>query len=364
MGKPLSIENLVRWVDTRLDLSGYKKVAEKKVVPVHRQSFWYYLGGIVLLIIVVQFVTGALLMVYYVPEVKSAHRSILALNSQVDFGWFMRSFHSWGANLMILALFFHLFSTYFMKAYRPPREMTWWTGLALFGLAYGFGFTGYLLPWDQVSFFATKIGIDIAATTPVLGDQIALLLRGGETISQATLSRFFTIHVIVLPLLLLPLLGIHLFLVQQLGTSEPEWFQNRRPEGKIYEKFFPDFLLKDFVGWVATLGVIAILVALFPWQLGPEAQPFMPAPAGIKPEWYFLYLFQLLKLLPGHIGPIEGEVAGTMLFGLVVLSLALIPLWDRGGDSGTMARRGKLASIYGLILVILFVILTIWGFVA
>lgn len=162
-----------QWLDDRLYLKSLQVLAEKKTVPIHKHSIWYYLGGVALVLLLVQICTGGLLMVYYVPEIGSAHGSVLKLNSQINFGWFIRSLHSWGANMMILALFIHLFSTYFMRAYRTPRELTWLTGLGLMVLAFGFGFTGYLLPWDEVSFFATKIGIDITSKMPMIGEWMA-----------------------------------------------------------------------------------------------------------------------------------------------------------------------------------------------
>lgn len=351
---------LFHWLDERLALNTTWKLAKKKTVPLHRQTFWYYMGGIALVFLFSQVVTGVLLMVYYVPEVKSAYTSILNINGLVDFGWFVRSLHSWGANLMILALFAHMFSTYFMKAYRPPREITWWSGLALMGVVFGFGFSGYLLPWDQVSYFATKVGIDIAGKTPLIGEQLALLLRGGPTLSQATLSRFFTLHVVFLPLVIAPLLMLHLYLIQLHGNAAPGWYQKLPPSKQARENFFPTFVLKDMMGWMATLSILAILVSLFPWGLGPEVKPFAPAPAGIKPEWYFLSMFQFFKLLPGHIGPLEGEQVGLMTVGLVGLSLILLPLWDRG-DSPV---RSRIASVYGIFLLLVFIGLTVWGFVS
>ncbi len=357
MGIKLSTQDLYAWLDRRLSLSLYREQATKKTVPLHRQTFWYYMGGFLLVYFVSQVLTGALLMVYYVPEIQSAYASILALNSQVDFGWFFRSLHSWGANILVLFLFIHLFSTYFMKAYRPPREITWWTGLLLLALMFGFGFTGYLLPWDEMAFFATKIGIDITASLPLIGEELALLLRGGTELGQGTLSRFFAIHVMFLPLITLPVLGLHLLLIQLHGISEPRWFQKLPADKQTHEAFFPTFMLKDVMGWVVAFGLLAILVALRPWELGPEAEPFAPAPEGIKPEWYFLFLFQLLRILPGTIGPLEGEHVGMLLFGLAVAGLVLMPLWDTGQSTW----RSRIAVGYGWTLLFLFVALTIWG---
>lgn len=344
---------LMAWLDERLKLSQLIELASEKEVPVHKHSFWYYMGGITMLFLVMQFVTGLLLMVYYVPDLEAAHASILSLNSQVQFGWFIRSLHSWGANLMIAVLFFHLFSTYFMKAYRKPREFTWLLGIVLLVITMGFGFTGYLLPWDDVSFFASKIGLDIASKLPVIGHELANLLRGGETIGQGTLSRFFLIHVCLLPFILMALLGGHLLLVQMHGMSEPA---NSKQKGKT-EKFFPNFFLKDLLVWILAFNVLVVLVNLAPWGIGPEADPFAPAPQGIKPEWYFLSMFQFLKLMPASVGPVEGELVGMLIINLVALVLALVPFWD----SGKSAKMSKLATVFGIAVTVSLVAFSIWG---
>lgn len=347
------------WIDERLQLSSLKKLAEKKEVPLHRHSVWYYMGGITLMYIAIQFVTGILLMVYYVPALESAHSSILKINSQVEFGWFIRSLHSWGANLMIFFVCLHMASTYFMKAYRRPREITWLSGCVLLVVSMAFGFTGYLLPWDEVSFFATKIGIDIAGKLPLLGEPIAYMLRGGSNIGQETLSRFFVIHVAVLPMVLLALAGLHVVFVQMHGMSKPPSIQKEEEEGSNQprsEKFFPNFLLKDLLVWVLAFNALAVLVTLSPWGLGSEADLFAPAPLGIKPEWYFLAPFQFLKIIPPEVGPIEGEMFGILLMAAIGVGLALVPFWDKGGKTSS-----KVATVAGLLVLIGCVIFTIWG---
>lgn len=349
---------LKNWMLSRLELNPLIAFAQKKTVPVHQNAFWYYMGGIILVLILEQIITGLLLMIYYIPDIRSAHASILSINSQVDFGWFIRSLHSWGANLMVFFVFAHFFSAYFMKAYRPPREITWITGILLLGLVFAFGFTGYLLPWDEVAFFATKIGIDIAQKTPFIGDALANMLRGGTEIGQNTLSRFYAIHIMLLPLLLLPVLGVHLWIIQAHGMSEPGPAKTYE-EGES-EKFFPDFLLKDFMAWILTLNLLAVLVALWPWGSGQEANPFAPAPIGIKPEWYFLAMFQFLKLLPPTVGPIEGEQLGVLFFGLIGLAFLLVPFFDHGRS----ARNAKIATVFGQIVLLGFVCFTIWGWLS
>lgn len=351
---------ILHWLYHRLSLAPLFNMALKKKVPVHKHSLWYYLGGIAMVFLGVQFITGLLLMVYYIPELDSAHASILRINTHIDFGWFIRSLHSWGANMMILALFFHLFSAYFMKAYRNPRELTWLTGLVLLIVAFGFGFTGYLLPWDEVAFFATKIGLDITKQLPLIGEFLAGILRGGHAVGQATLSRFFLIHVIVLPLSILALLGVHLWLVQGHGMSEPESVLAQPEAKREYEPFVPNFALKDAMIWLLVLNVLATLVTLFPWGLGLQADPFAPAPAGIKPEWYFLGMFQFLKFVPAHVGPIEGEQAGLLFFALIGLGFAAAPFLDKGKSKPI----SNLFTWFGVIVLIGFISLTIWGFIA
>lgn len=348
---------LQAFLDERFNISSLLQIADKKKVPIHKHAVWYYMGGIATMYLAVQFITGILLMVYYVPEISSAHASILKINSKIDFGWFIRSLHSWGANLLIAVLFAHLFSTFFMKAYRPPREFTWLTGLLLMVICMAFGFSGYLLPWDDVSFFATKIGLDIAAKTPLIGETVANMLRGGEHIGQATISRFFAIHVIVLPACLLALLGVHLLLVQMHGMSAPGSFNDLPDAKKAYEKFFPDFFYKDILVWILAANVLFALVMLNPWGIGPEADPFAPAPVGIKPEWYFLSMFQFLKLIPPMVGPIEGELFGMVLMGLAALGFVLLPFVDTGKSKAW----SRFATIFGLLILTGMILLSIWG---
>ena len=344
-------------LEERVPIAALRELAVKKKVPLHKHSIWYYLGGIAAMLIGVQVVTGILLMVYYVPEINSAHASILKINSQINFGWFVRSLHSWGANLLILALFAHMFSAYFVKAYRRPREITWWSGLALMVICLAFGFTGYLLPWDEVSFFATKIGLDIAEKMPMVGHVMSYMLRGGDSISQATISRFFMIHVAVLPVLLLGLLGGHLLLVQAHGISEPDSFKRLSPEKRTYERFFPTFFFKDILVWVLAINVLFCLTTLSPWGLGPEADPFAAAPIGIKPEWYFLAPFQFLKLIPPMVGPFEGELFGILLMSIIGFLFLVVPIVD----DGTSKARSRLATIFGVLVLAGLVGFSIWG---
>src|SRR5579862_186619 len=166
------------WFEQRLGLSGIREFLSHKTVPVHSATMWYYFGGVTLFLFTIQVMTGVLLLLYYRPSPTEAYESVQFIMTKVQFGWLVRSIHSWSANLMIFAAFVHMFSVVFLHAYRKPRELTWLSGIALLGLALAFGFSGYLLPWNKVSYFATRVGTDMAAAVPFVGHYIARFLRG------------------------------------------------------------------------------------------------------------------------------------------------------------------------------------------
>jgi cytochrome b6 len=353
------IDKARSWLDARLPVSEAREFASKKTVPVHRYTVLYYLGGMTLFFFIVQVVTGILLMLYYRPSAEEAFESVEFLMTTVPFGWLIRSVHSWSANLMVFFAFVHLATVYFTKAYRKPREVTWITGCLLLFLAMGFGFSGYLLPWNQLAFFATKVGTDIAGAVPLVGEWTLRFLRGGERVTGGTLSRFYGWHVAILPAVTAVLLGAHLLLVQIQGMSVPpkqeEEASRRRPM-----KFFPNFALRDLFGWVLALGVLAAIAALFPWELGEKADPFAPAFKDLRPEWYFMFMFETLKLVPGgEIFGIEYEAIPILFFSLAGLLLMLVPFLDRNvsrtGDSPLFTWIGVLAVVY-------IVGLTAWGY--
>ena len=326
----------------------------KKRVPEHRDTAWYALGGIAMLFFTIQLVTGILLMVYYRPS--QPWQSVQRIVTEVPYGAFIRSVHHWSANLMALALFVHLFSTFFMKAYRPPRELTWLTGLALFGLVLFFSFSGYLLPWDDLSFFATRVGIAEMEKAPLLGPWMTSLLRGGADVTVDTIGRFYVFHVTVLPLLVIALLGVHLLFIQLQGVSEPDHFAALPGGKKHYRSFFGEFLVGEIPIWLFLSGVVLALAAMLPRGLAPEADVTAAAPVGIKPEWYFLAPYQALKLFPGKL-----ELVGMALMGLAAASLLVVPFIDRAAPSDA---RGKLVARLGAAGLVGLVVMTVWGWLS
>ena len=352
----MNIQPLKNWLDQRLSLSAMFAMAEKKEVPLHRHSIWYYFGGMTLFLFTVQVVTGILLLLYYRPSAENAFESVQFIITEVKFGWLIRSIHSWSANLMIATLFIHMFSVFFLRAYYPPREITWVSGAVLLFIVICFGFSGYLLPWNKLAFFATKVGTEIAGVVPIVGRPVLRFLRGGDDVTGATLTRFFGFHVAVLPATATVFIFVHVLLVQMHGMHVPHKYE------KTYQrmKFFPNFILRDLIGWILAIGVLAALAALFPWELGEKADPFAPAPAGIKPEWYFLFMFQTLKWLPAKILGMDGEVLGIMAFNLIALLLFVVPFIDRSPEN---RRRRIIFNICGVFALLYIVVMTIVGYV-
>ncbi len=342
---------LLRWLDDRTGASALWPLARKKRVPMHRHSFWYYLGGMALFLLVLQVATGVLLLFYYRPSAEGAFESVQFLMAEVKFGWLIRSIHAWGANLLILTLFVHLFSTLLMKAYRKPRELTWMTGVALFALFLGLGFTGYLLPWNELALFATRVGTEIPATIPVAGGFIRHVLRGGDDVTGATLTRFYALHVSVLPGLAILIVAVHALLVQRHGMSVPPAIE-RAGGAKRSVPFFPNFLIRDLVGWLAALAILASAAAFFPAHLGEKADAFASAPAGIRPEWYFMFMFQTLKFLPARILGINGELVGVAGFGAAALVLLLMPFLDRPDAHGHHRAIWRYVAVFALVYIV------------
>ncbi len=343
--KPGWIEALKAFFFERLGLDSAAALAAHKRVPIHSREIFYFLGGMALFLFGIQVITGILLSLYYKPSPDQAFESVRAIVTEIDFGWLFRSIHSWSANLLIGVLFLHILTTYIMRAYRPPREFTWLTGMALLGVFMTFGFSGYLLPWNQLAYFATSVGTAIAGAVPVIGKYLLLMARGGENITGDTLARFYALHVVILPLTALGIVGLHLYLVQKHEISVPQDMIKKFGSAQKAPSmpFVPHFLLRDMVGWYVALGILAALAALFPWELGQKADPFGSAPADIKPEWYFLFMFQSLKDLPAYLPSeklqwIEGETVGILFFGFLGLMVALVPFLDRGAAAGRPRR--------------------------
>ncbi|MCP4583581.1 MAG: cytochrome bc complex cytochrome b subunit [candidate division Zixibacteria bacterium] len=352
----LTNSKIFKWFGDRIDLDGILEFMYHKTVPHHKFSIWYYFGGISLYLFLVQVITGILLLLYYKPTAESAYESVQYIVTQVPFGWLVRSIHSWAANLFIFFAFVHMFSVFLMKAYRKPRELTWISGIALLFLAMGFGFSGYLLPWNQLAYLATNVGTNFAGMVPFIGQWLLEFLRGGPEVTAATLTRFFGFHIAILPGITTIIITIHLVFVQRMGMSTPISIEKQIAEGKtrkIEIPFFPNFILRDIMAWTLALGLLVLLASLFPWELGEKADILKPAPPHIRPEWYFVFMYQTLKYVP--------KLLGVLGFALAGFIWVFLPFLDKKSNLG---QRNRLYTIIGVVVIIYMVVLTLIGYFA
>ena len=349
MNEPNVFEKVVDFVDERVGL----KTIQAKMLnePVPGGSRWAYaFGSVLLFIFILQVVTGILLMFYYVPSTDHAYDSTQYIIHEVDYGWFLLSYHFWGSSAMVVMVFAHMSQVFLWGAYKKPRELVWLVGLALFGIVMAFGFTGYLLPWDQRAFWATVVGVEIMDKTPLIADFMARFLKGGPTPGQMTISRFFVIHVMVLPAALMGLAGLHIFLFRKAGPAGP--FRGTPEELKAKtDYFFPRQIWKDIVAMASVFLIICSLAFIEPVVLLEEATPD-PGDYHPEPEWYFLFLFQLLrlKIFGGEIGQFFGSIA---LPGAFMALLAVLPFIDTSPERNIFKRP---ASLIGWILVMLMIL--------
>jgi quinol-cytochrome oxidoreductase complex cytochrome b subunit len=225
---PLPLAKGWEWLQERIDIQGGVRIMLHVAIP--RGAKTYFLGGLTLFFLGVQVVTGVLLTLYYSPSPDGAYQSVLHIMNEVRFGWLIRSIHAWSANLMIILCVLHMLRVFLQAAYKKPRELTWIVGVVLLTLTMGFGFTGYLLPWDQRAYWATTVGTEIAGSVPFIGEYLQRLLRGGDSLSGATLSRFYGIHTLVLPLSIALFVGIHLLLIHQQGLAPAPTEEDKESE--------------------------------------------------------------------------------------------------------------------------------------
>ena len=318
------VVRISHFVSTRfpVDKMNFQSMVEKKEVPLHRLSWGYYTGGLTFLFFMIQVVTGLLLLFYYQPTVSDANLSVDYIMNYVSAGALIRNIHAWSSSCMIFMALVHLLTAFAMKAFDKPRELTWITGVLLLFITFALGFTGYLLPWNQIAVNATKVGIQAAEDVgPYLPAALSHLPRivmetfqGEPTVGQATLSRFYALHVVLLPLAVLALVASHLISVQLHGMSQGV----DRPSGKT-ERFFPVFFFKDLFLWTVVflaLFVVSVCLpfdSLLPFPLLEPYNALGSTPPGIKPEWYFYFVYYPLEMLPYWVILIASFAAVTVL---------------------------------------------------
>ena len=323
--------SVLNWLDDRLHIrEGFKELLDE---PLPEGVGWTNVfGSISLFLFVLQAATGIFISMFYAPTPEAAHASVSYIQNELFLGNFVRGLHHWGSSFFVVFTVIHLLRTFIYSAYKYPRELTWIFGVILFNLVLAFGLTGYLLPWDQKAYWATVVTLNIAGTAPVLGEFIQKILQGGDVIGSVTLTHFYSLHVIVLPLITLGAVSIHVFLQKRQGITPP--FKSIDEEVKFSSRFWPDQLFKDGVAILLIFLILSGFAAVFGAPLEKLADltdtSYVP-----KPEWYFLSMYQLQKLFPGNL-----EILGTIIIPTIgVLALLLLPFYDKNPSRKLKDRK-------------------------
>ncbi len=326
-------------------------------------NIFYTLGMVAFAAFLFQVGTGILLIFYYIPDDKDAFESVSFIMNHVPYGWLFRLMHVVGSNLMVAVVLLHMGSVFFLGAYKKPRELTWVVGSLLLLTTLGFCLSGYLLPWSQLSFWATTVVTNIPTAFPFCGELVCKILRGSENVSGATLNRFFALHVAFLPAILTVLFALHVFMVRRIGISAPpgseepqEWREFRHESHLDGQPFYPDFVSKEVLMTVVYLmvmfAIISFAPALFiPGDANTPADPFN-TPEHIRPEWYFLAPYEMLKLIPNRFLGIALQLALVVVF-------ILWPFIDRSQQHNILKRPPLLALF--LVTIVIWVGITVWG---
>jgi ubiquinol-cytochrome c reductase cytochrome b subunit len=354
------LRSIGSWLEERTGLGAIVAVPMAHRVPRSTASWAYVFGSATLILFVLQIATGICLALVYVPSPDQAYESLEYLNYQAAFGWYLRAVHFWGSNAMVLVMTLHMLQVFLWGAHKYPRELTWVAGVLLFLCTLGMAFTGQILRWDQDAYWGLGIGASIAARAPYVGSELVQALLGGPIVAGRTLSRFFTLHVFVVPGVLIGLVGLHLWLVLRLGINEwpmPGRLVDRETYRARYEAevekdgvaFFPDAARKDMVG----MGVVVLAVLLCAALFGPNGPHGVPNPTLIdtapKPDFYFLALYALFALVPPWIEEAILLVGPPVAIGL----LLALPFFVGTGEKSWKRRP---VAVLGVLLIVLTVV--------
>jgi ubiquinol-cytochrome c reductase cytochrome b subunit len=342
------VRTLIDWLDSRTGIKAGRRRLLEEPLPAG-VGWWFVTGSVLLMLLSLQFVTGVALTFYYVPSPEFAYDSVRYVMENVTFGRFLRGLHFFGASFIVVAAIVHMLRVVALGSYKKPREVTWITGVLLLLIILGFALSGYLLPWDQKAYWATTVTINIARSGP-LGEFIAGVLKGGETLGSLTLLRWYAAHVFLLPGALIAFVVAHLYLMRRHGISGAL----KHVEGPS-RPFYPDHAFKDTVACAAVFSLLLTFAVVLRPPLDTVADP-TDAPDVPRPEWYFLSLFQLLKYFPGPLEPL----ATMVIPGLVVGLLFFLPFLDSHADRHPL-KRPLVTGGFGVI-GLMIIVLTYLGY--
>ncbi len=363
------MEKVLNWLDARFPLTASYKAHLSEYFAPKNFNFWYYFGSLALLVLVIQIVTGIFLTMNYKPDADLAFASVEYIMRDVPFGWLIRYAHSTGASAFFIVVYLHMFRGLMYGSYRQPRELIWLFGVLIYLVLMGEAFMGYLLPWGQMSYWGAQVIINLFAAVPFVGEALSTLIRGDFVVGDATLNRFFALHVIALPLVLLGLIVAHLVALHEVGSNNPDGVEikklkdeNGNPLDGI--PFHPYYTVKDILGVVVFLIVFTSIMFFAPEMGGYflEANNFIPAdpfktPEHIAPVWYFTPYYAILRAVPPMFG---SQFPGVALMGVAVLIFFALPWLDKAPVKSIRYRGPKFKIALGLF-VIAFIGLGILG---
>ncbi len=360
--------NLRDWVDARFPMTKMWEEHLSKYYAPKNFNFWYFFGSLALLVLVLQIVTGIFLTMNYKPDAELAFASVEYIMRDVDWGWAIRYMHSTGASAFFIVVYLHMFRGLIYGSYRGPRELIWIFGMLIYLALMAEAFFGYLLPWGQMSYWGAQVIISLFGAIPGIGDDLSLWIRGDYVISDATLNRFFALHVIAVPLVLLGLVVVHILALHEVGSNNPDGVEikkNKDENGipKDGIPFHPYYSVKDIVGVAVFLIFFAFVMFFVPAGGGYflEAPNFEPAdplktPEHIAPVWYFTPYYAMLRAVTIDIGPLSAKFLGVIVMGGAIVILFFLPWLDKSPVK-SIRYRGPIYKIMLTLFVISFFVL-------
>ena len=339
MAKPASnvsrqLANLGGWIDERIPVSSFWKAHISEYYAPKNFNFFYFFGSLAMLVLVIQILTGIFLTMHYKPDAAEAFASVEYIMRDVEWGWLIRYMHSTGASFFFVVVYLHMFRGLMYGSYKSPRELVWVLGVFIYLVLMAEAFMGYVLPWGQMSYWGAQVIISLFGAVPVVGDTLVEWIRGDFFVSDATLNRFFALHVIAVPLALLLLVVLHLAALHEVGSNNPDGVEVKKKKDDLGRPldgipFHPYYTVKDIFGVGVFLTLFAFVIFYAPEFGGLFLEPdnFNPAdplvtPEHIVPVWYFTPYYAILRAVPD-------KLAGVILMGLAIMVLFILPWLDR-----------------------------------
>ncbi len=360
--------NLRDWIDARFPMTKMWDEHLAKYYAPKNFNFWYFFGSLALMVLVIQIISGIFLTMNYKPDATQAFASVEYIMRDVDWGWLIRYIHSTGASAFFIVVYLHMFRGLLYGSYRGPRELIWLFGMMIFLALMAEAFFGYLLPWGQMSYWGAQVIISLFGAIPVIGDDLSLWIRGDYVISDVTLNRFFALHVIAVPLVLIALVVMHILALHEVGSNNPDGVEikKHKDENGIPLDgipFHPYYSVKDIVGVVVFLMFFSIVIFFVPEGGGyflekPNFEPANPlkTPEHIAPVWYFTPYYAMLRAVTIDIGPFTAKFLGVVVMGGAVVILFFLPWLDKS-PAKSIRYRGPIYKTMLTLFVIAFAVL-------